>query len=44
MYYSLYEKLEIPIFIHGEATNDENIVKYYINNKFGVYSKCKFIK
>ena len=44
MYYSLYEKLQIPIFIHGEAVNDENIVKYYINNKFGVYSKCKFIK
>ena len=44
MYYSFYEKLQIPIFIHGEALDDENIVKYYINNNFGVYSNCKFIK
>ena len=44
MYYSFYEKLQIPIFIHGEAMNDECIIKYYINKNFGVYSKCKFIK
>lgn len=44
MYYSLYEKLQIPIFIHGEAMNDECIIKYYINKNFGVYSKCNFMK